>query len=186
MKVIAIAVLFLCGISGASAQSATVYRYDSVVMDASIKCELGRVARTLARSRQSLDPTRMKVFVTVTGEETISKKVGGSIFSIGGSYERKTGRARGFEGERNIHVDNTANCRKSYVVDVGIYSCFEEQKGAFIAGQRITCTDTSTATANAKAGAKFAIWVLDAEVSGEFANTRTFKIDSVAPPRPNG
>ncbi|WP_316225846.1 hypothetical protein [Bradyrhizobium sp. SZCCHNS3052] len=180
-----VAVVF--GASTASAQSQAVYRYDIGVIDNSIKCELGQVAKLLARSSPVPPAVRMVAAINVSGEDVVSRKISGGIDffgKFGGGYEKKAGRKRGMEGVRNIHVDNSVNCRKRNIVDVGVLSCFQEQAPAFVAGQTITCNDSSTATSNVNAGGKFQIFVVGAEVSGELANTRTWTIDLVAPPRP--
>jgi hypothetical protein len=174
-------------VSASHAQSQTVYAYDTGVIDSSIKCELGQVAKML--SRYNPDPARLVATVNVSGEETISRKISGGLnffIDVGGGYEKKAGRKRGMEGTRNIHVDNRVNCNKRNIVDVGIASCFAEQRAAFVAGQTVTCNDVSTATSNVTAGGKFVLFVVGANVSGELANTRSWTIDIVAPPRPKG
>jgi hypothetical protein len=175
------------GFSASHAQSQTVYAYDIGVIDSSIKCELGQVAKMMARYNPP--PARMVAAINVSGEETISSKISGGVdffASLAGGYEKKAGRKRGMEGTRNIHVDNSVNCNKRNIVDVGIVSCFTEQRAAFIAGQTVTCNDSSTATSNVSAGGKFVLFVVGANVSGELANTRVWTIDIVAPPRPRG
>lgn len=122
----------------------------------------------------------MKVIVTVTGTETITKKVGGNLF-IGVSYETSQVRARGFKAPRNIHVDNKINCRKSFVVDVGIYACFLEQKRRFLSGDSISCSENSIASLDMSAGVKSS-WVVEASLRGDLVKKREWKIEIVAPP----
>jgi hypothetical protein len=191
MKHILFGLTALLWVSAAQAQTQaqTVYKYDANTIDSSIKCELGQVARMLGKPKPGWPA--MKVNISVTGTETITKKVGGGVgifADIGASYETTTGRTRGAKGERNIHVDNTVNCKKSFVVDVGVLSCFKEQKALFLAGQTISCSDTSSASSAANAGGKFVVWVLNVNVSGALTSKRDWKFDIAAPPdkKPSG
>jgi hypothetical protein len=181
MKIVFIAVIAgLITSSGAFAQSRTVYKYNSDTIDSSIKCELSQVAKLLQPSKP--DPSRMFATISVSGEETITRKVGGSFFGIGGSVQQEGGRLRGASGRRNINVDNRINCRKSFIVDVGVLSCFQEQQRLFLDGQTITCAETSTGTSGVKAGGKFDLFTVGAEVGGEWTSKRVWKIEIKAPP----
>jgi hypothetical protein len=172
------------GLTLAANAQTRVNKYDADTINSSIKCELAQ-AQQLFR-RNNVDARRLRAYVTITGEETTFTKVGveGGFFVVRGriAYERKITRLRGAKGERNIHPANNVNCRKSFVVDVGILSCFREQRTLFLENQTITCSETTTATASAGAGGQFAYWVLNVGPSGEVAKTRSWKIDLVAPP----
>jgi hypothetical protein len=170
---------------GASAaQSQSVYKYNSDTIDSSIKCELAQTEKLLQGDHP--DATRMKAYITISGEETTSRKIGASvgffIFKAHTSYEQKNTSLRGAKGTRNIHIANDVNCRKSFVVDVGVLSCFQDQRRLFLDNQTITCSQSSTATAVAGADGQFKVWVLNVGPSGEISKTRTWKIDLVAPP----
>ena len=186
LRVIFAGLAILSSYVSASAQSHSVYKYDSDTINSSIKCELSQVARLFRAN--SRDLSRMRAHIAISGEEVTSVKAGASIglpliFDFRGNYERKSSRLRGAKGNRNIHVDNKVNCRKSFVVDVGILSCFTEQRRLFTTdGQTITCSETTTATSSASADGKFGLWILNAGPSGEVSKTRTWKLDLVAPP----
>jgi hypothetical protein len=185
IRLILITLGFLFGAAAAQAQvqSQTVYRYDAQTIDASIKCELGQVARMLGLPKTGWP--KMQAVVNVSGTETTTKKIGGGLgffANVGASYEVMQGRTRGAKGTRNIHVDNSVNCRKSFVVDVGLLSCFREQKDLFLAGQTITCSDSTTASSAANAGGKFDIWVVNVSVTGDLTKKREWKVDVSAPP----
>jgi hypothetical protein len=175
-----IGILFCAFSIQAQAQSETVYKYDADTIDSSIKCELSQVARLLGTAKPG-DPERVAI-ISVSGTETTTKKIGGGITFFGGSYETSIGRTRGAKGPRNIHVDNKINCRKSFVVDVGLLSCFREQRRLFLEGQTITCSDTSMASSAANAGGKFDVWVLNVSLSGDYTKKREWKIEVSAPP----
>lgn len=177
---IAAGILFCAFSMPAQAQSQTVYKYDADTIDSSIKCELSQVARLLGTAKPG-GPERMAI-ISVSGTETTTKKIGGGITLFGGSYETSIGRTRAAKGTRNIHVDNKINCRKSFVVDVGLLSCFREQRRLFLEGQTITCSDTSMASAVANAGGKFDVWVLNVNLSGDYTKKREWKIEVSAPP----
>lgn len=176
-------ILFCAFSMPAQAQSETVYKYDADTIDSSIKCELSQVARLLGTAKPG-GPERMAI-ISVSGTETTTKKIGGGVTlfgSLGGSYETSIGRTRGAKGQRNNHVDNKINCRKSFVVDVGLLSCFREQRRLFLEGQTITCSDTSMASSAANAGGKFDLWVLNVNLSGDYIKKREWKIEVSAPP----
>ena len=180
---ISFGLLLTAAAAQAEVQPQTVYRYDAQTIDASIKCELGQVARMFGPPK--LGWPKMQAVINVSGNETTTKKVGGGVglfASVGASYEVAQGRARGAKGTRNIHADNTVNCRKSFVVDVGIYSCFREQKDLFLAGQTISCSDSTTASSAANAGGKFDIWLVNVNVTGDLTMKREWKVDVTAPP----
>jgi hypothetical protein len=185
IRLILITLGFLFGATAAQAQvqPQTVYRYDAQTIDASIKCELGQVAKLLGPPKAGWP--KMQAVVNVAGTETTTRKVGGGLgffANVGGSYEVTQGRTRAAKGTRNIHVDNSVNCRKSFVVDVGVLSCFREQKDLYLAGQTITCSDSTTASSAANAGGKFDIWVINVNVTGDLTKKREWKVDLSAPP----
>jgi hypothetical protein len=178
-----IGILLCASFTPAQAQSQTVYKYDADTIDSSIKCELSRVARFLGKQKPG--GPAMIAIISVSGTETTTKKVGGGVGlfgSFGGSYETSIGRTRGAKGPRNINVDNKINCKKSFVVDVGLFSCFQEQKRLFLEGQTISCSDTSTASSAVNAGGKFDLWVLNVNLSGDYVKKREWKIEVSAPP----
>jgi hypothetical protein len=164
-------------ISSAQAQQ-SIAKYDANVIDSSIKCELSRVAKLYGPQRA--DGPAMQAVVNVKGTETITKKVGGNVI-FGVNYETTSSIIRGFKGTRNINVDNSINCRKSNIVDVGLYACFKEEKSIFFSGQAITCGGGSTASADFSAGGKIT-WVLEVSLSGDYTKKREWTIDVQAPP----
>src|SRR4051812_16851124 len=168
-----------CWISHAAGQT-SVYKYDSDAINASIKCELAQAERLFRKT--NVDRGRMRAFVTITGEETTFVKAGLNvnfltIFRANAEYSQKKKRLRGAKGVRFISAANGVNCKKSFVVDVGILSCFQEQRSQFLDNQTITCSEDTTATATAGAGGGFTKWLLDASPSGEISKTRVWKID---------
>ena len=188
MKLVSILAGLLFMTCSAFAQSAAVYKYDADAINSSIKCELSQVADLLRQYHP--DVGRMKVYATISGTETTYKKVGGgfSLFGWGasGSYEQETTTLRGARGPHNIHPDNSVNCDKSFVVDVGVLSCFQDEYRLFLENQTITCGQERKATAAVGANGKFSLWVVNAEPSGALSKKRTWKVDLVAPPDSGG
>ncbi|MCC8955039.1 hypothetical protein H8B02_16805 [Bradyrhizobium sp. Pear77] len=154
-----------------------IYRYDVDTIDSSIKCELSEVAKLYGPQR-ARGPV-MTAFVAVTGTETLTKKVGGNLF-IGATYETFTVRTRAFKKRRNINVDNNVNCSKSFVVSVGVYSCFVDQRHRFFSWETISCSESSMASMDLSAGVK-TNWIVEASITGDLVSKREWKIEIVAP-----
>jgi hypothetical protein len=170
-----------------SSKAQQVYKYDADAINSSIKCELSRVAASLARYK--IDASRLKAKVSISGKESTNTSAGFKFsfpFPFLPSAEAKGGNQleilRGAQGTRNIHVDNNANCKKSYVVNVGIVECFNEQRGLFVDGNTITCSSQSTATGTVSVNGKVQIWIINAGPSGEVTKTRVWTIALTAPP----
>ena len=180
MRVVVFAALtVLMSVKCANAEK--VYKYDADAINSSIKCELSRVAVSLAKFK--ISASRLKAKVSIAGKESTNSAGGfklGFPFPFLPSAETKGGyqveTLRGAEGPRNIHVDNKANCKKSYVVNVGIVECFNEQRSLFLEGNTITCSTQSTATGTVAANGKVQIWVINAGPSAEVTKTRVWTI----------
>lgn len=183
--ILALVLILLLGSGSSFAQQ--VYKYDADAINSSIKCELSKVATSL--SRYQISSERLKAKVSISGKETTN--VGGGIgvgfpfpflpkAEVKGSHG--TTILRGAQGSRNIHDDNKINCKKSYVVNVGIVDCFNEQRALFVEGNTISCSHETTASGTASASGKVQIWVINAGPSGEISKTRVWTIALTAPP----
>jgi len=177
--------------SAISAHGATqIHKYDADAIDSSIKCELGTVAKALAAKK--IPSSRMMASITISGTETINKKLGVSlkfpnfmVFKLpqfDTNYEQQTKVLRSSKGNRNIHFKNGINCRKSFVVSVGIIDCFKEQSALFRSGDTITCESETMATSTANASGGFGLWTVNVGPSGSLSKTRVWKISITAPP----
>ncbi len=181
--------LSILSVSSASAQqSHAVNRFDSRTIDSSVKCELSAIARSLAQSH--VDSARMKAHLTITGDETMNLSGGFTIGlplpwlpSAGGTTSNQHEIIRGIEGDRNISVDNKINCKKSFVVDVGVISCFRDEGSFFLNGDTITCSSKTTATGTVNASGKIQLWLVNVGPSGSLSKTRVFTVALVIPPQ---
>lgn len=125
----------------------------------------------------------MQASVSVKGTETTTKKFDGAFPPFSTTYETSSAVIRGFKGKRNINVDNSINCRKTNIVDLGLYSCFREQQPIFLSGQSIICGGASNASADFGLGGKIT-WFVEVTLKGNIIKKREWSIDVQAPPDP--
>jgi hypothetical protein len=173
---------FLAFMSNASAQQ-SVYRYDDNAIDSSVKCELGRASREYGP--QKAGGPKMTATVTAKRTDTTSKKVAGSLFFGGATYEDGGARTSSFKATRNINVDNHINCRKSFVIDLGLYSCFMEKRARFFAGETISCGGSSSGSLDLSLGGS---WTLGgtAKLQGDLIKKREWTVEVSAPAGKSG
>lgn len=185
---IKIAIVTLSSVlSTAALAASSVYRFDAETINSSVKCELATVARMMAREK--IPATRLIATVAINGTEITNRKVGANFnipflnaLSGTASYTTEETQLRGATGDRNINAKNAINCRKSFIIDVGILSCFKEQKELFVEGNTITCSEERKATSTLDGKGGFSIWTIDVGPSGSLSKTRTWKIAVTAPP----
>ncbi len=122
----------------------------------------------------------MKVSLEVTGTETVTKKVSVDFFG-NASYETSRKNIVGNSWTRNIHEKNRVNCGKSFVVDVGLYSCMQQERGRFFEGRTVTCGTSTSASTQAGAGVKF-VWFIETKIEGNLVIKREWEIKLKAPP----
>lgn len=178
IRLLGVPVLFLAFVSCASAQQQTVYRYDDNAINSSVKCELSRVSRVYGPQK----PGGPKMMASLTAErtDTTSKKVAG-VFIFGAHYEDVAVRTSSFTAKRNINVNNHINCKKSFVVDLGLYDCFMEKRARFFDGQTIGCGGSSSASLDLSVGGS---WTLGyaATLQGDLIKKREWTVKVSAPP----
>jgi hypothetical protein len=162
-------------------------RFDKQTIDNSLKCELSQVARALRPHK--VPPARLRA--KVESAYTDTRNTGGGFklefpFQFFPSAEAKAESkdviGRVVRGTRNIHVDNSVNCHKRNVVNLGIYECFRDALRDFVGGDSIDCTREKTATGSANANFRVQIWVVNAGPTGSYSVTRTWKVAVTAPP----
>lgn len=165
-------------------------QYKDDALDASIKCDLAKFAvylNSLSKSetKEFLQP--WKALVTIVETTEIKKKIGGGLdfpFFVFGKagYEIVSKESNTVSGSRNIHSDNRINCHKSFIINLGIFSCLRSHKPSLLSGVTISCKKDDVATSNASGGGKFLLWTVGADLEGELASIKTLSIEVSAPP----
>lgn len=179
--------LMMCLIGNSTTAQEVLYAFDQRTIDNSIKCELSQVARALRPYK--VDPSRLKAHLDSTRSDTrntnFGVKVGFGPWFPSTEVNRGSTDAEGsgIHGIRNIHIDNSINCRKRNVVDLGIYRCFQPYLIHYVRGDSIECSKEKTATGAANANFQVQVWVVNAGPSTGYSVTRTWKVTVAAPPK---
>lgn len=163
-------------------------RFDAVMMESSVACELARAARSL--EKRNIAPERMHAKLDLTGSDVRNTEGSLSLtiplpfvpVTIGGNIKasNKQSQTFGYHGVRNIDRGNKINCGKSFVVDLGLADCIINSQ--FARGDSVECSQEVVATAQADANFKVQFWILNAGPSGSYSVTRTMKVAIEAPP----
>jgi hypothetical protein len=161
-------------------------RFDATAMEASVACELYKVAKSLG-SKVKAERLHAKLDITGSDVRNIEGSGGFTIplpfvpVTFGATIRKsnKQSQTFGYHGIRNINVANRPNCSKSFAIPLNVAECI--LRSDYINGDSVDCSTEVTATAGADANFKVKLWVIDGGPTGSYSVTRTMKVAISAP-----